>query len=99
MKVRGFATQARSPGCPLAALETPDEQLFAMSSLSNSLTDTMLRQTLERAGGHDFEALLRAWKTGDEAALVEATFGDIGEDEHEGVTNRAITRQACTGDR
>jgi len=64
-----FANRAGRVG-PILPLETPDEQLHALSSLSSEVAEAQLVMAISAAGADDFLDVQDIWRRGDEEALA-----------------------------
>ncbi len=72
-----------SDGLEVLELETADEQIYTMSSLSDAQAEEMLREDLAAENRGGFTVIQDAWMSGSESALTEVIFGGQrpGEDE------------------
>ncbi len=66
---------------PVVALESLDSQLAMLDSLPSAVQELMLVDALERSPAAELQAgyLVESWLRGDEDALVEVFFGEIGQ--------------------
>jgi uncharacterized protein len=71
-----FLELARKTGKNVIGLETADSQLKMLSGFNQQQQELMLVQSLE-ASKEEMESLFKAWKTGDDAAIVKLFAKDI----------------------
>lgn len=77
---RHFITAANETGKPIEQLESADFQIEMLSGFSEELQEKFLVHTLRDMGrfGEVIGDMATAWKTGDDEAMNEMMFGDVG---------------------